>query len=121
MRIFIALALSALLAACVSHDYIGERYAPTQHVNVYYDASAVPDGYRVIGQDRAQSGEAVTTEDIVADMVEKAKEIGADGLLIEGVDEVVVGSTSTAPTSLNTVNTTVQKNKVVTGKFLKRS
>tara|TARA_Y100001933_G_scaffold233629_1_gene253084 strand:+ start:534 stop:1004 length:471 start_codon:yes stop_codon:yes gene_type:complete len=134
----------ASLVACVSHDYVGERYAPTEHVQVFYDGKT-PAGFRSIGQDRAEATEYMSTEQIVQDMVAKAQEVGADAISIMGVDTVVVGNTTntygqdrddhdyyaTQDGKLHRRHkssgawrensyTTVQKDKVVTAVFLKR-
>lgn len=119
--------LVGLLPGCVSHDYVGETYAPTQHVQVFFD-DAVPAGYRVMGQDRADSIDATSTQDIVQDMVEKAREVGADAILITSVESVETGSSTTTQGKdkekdgewRSNAHTTVIREKVVTAKFLKR-
>ena len=148
---FKALALSltsCLLAACVQHDYVGQSFAPSApgSVHVYYDAADVPSGYRVIGTNRAKSDDSMDSNEIVADMVKKAESVGADAVLVEGVQTVETGSTTSTNgqdhmktewyTDANGVRrkrkvpdgtwsssstTTVQKEKVVTGKFYKRN
>lgn len=126
MRLIITLVLCLFAAGCVSQDYVGERYAPTQNVQVFYDA--VPSGYRVMGEDRAQAGNIVSGDEIITAMVEKAREVGADAIVITGVDRVEVGqSTNTIGSGdrddkdwrSNAYSTKVT-NKVVTAKFLKR-
>jgi hypothetical protein len=136
---------AAALTACVSHDYAGQTFAPTQSVQVFYDASNVPPGFEVIGRDRAETTEYMTTENIIADTVKKAQQVGADAILVEGVDTVEVGSTTSTRGSddgkteyyatqdgqLHTRHTssgewksnsytTTSRDKVVTVKFLKR-
>ncbi|MCA9311763.1 MAG: hypothetical protein KDA21_11195 [Phycisphaerales bacterium] len=147
MRWMILTLLGAAFGGCVSHDYMGESYAPTEHVRVFYDAASVPDGFSVIGEDRAEASEFMSSNDIVADMVKKAREVGADAILIDGVQIVDVGSTtSTSGESSSHKHTqyyasqngklhkrhkkdsdwhessytTEQHNKVITAQFLKR-
>ncbi len=144
MKWMAVVVLGLVLGGCVTHDYVGERYAPTDHVRVFYDSSSVPAGYSVIGQDRAEATEYMTTEDIVKDMVKKAREVGADAVLIDGVETVAVGSSTTTRGSsdgdteyyltddgeLRTRHkpsgkwnensySTIQRDKVVTARFLK--
>jgi len=143
-----ALAFTAALGplqGCVSNDYVGERYAPTDHVRVFYDG-AIPEGYRAVGRDRAEATDMLSTEQIVQEMIKKAQEVGADAMAVTGVDTVEIGSSTstygrdkdtheyyaTADGELHRKNassgewssnsyTTVQKNKVVTATFLKRN
>ena len=117
---------SFAMQGCVTNDYVGERYAATDSVLVFYDG-VVPAGYRVIGQDRAQATEYMTTEQIVQGMIKEAKKVGADAIAITGVETVETGSdTNTYGKDKDekkwssTSHTSVQKNKVVTAKFLKR-
>jgi hypothetical protein len=126
MRFLVAFVLGLIVTGCVSQDYVGERFAPTQNVQVFYDT--VPAGFRVMGEDRAQAGNAVSGDEIIAAMVEKAREVGADAIVVTGVDRVEVGqSTNTFGSGdrdddewrSNSYSTTVT-NKVVTAKFLKR-
>ena len=127
MRFLIITLFSLLIFGCVSQDYVGERYAPTQNVQVFY--TDVPSGYRVIGEDRAQAGSAVSGDDIIAAMIEKAREVGADAIVVMGVERVEVGqTTNTRGTGdhddddwRSNSYTTTLTNKVVTAKFLKRT
>lgn len=134
------------LTACVRHDYMGEVYAPVDpaSVRVFYDASRLPPGMHVIGTDRATADESFESNKVVQDMIKKAASVGADAILIEGTQRVETGSTTNASgqdnlrtewyTDANGVRrqrtvptgtwnasstTTVQQEKVITGKFYK--
>ncbi|MCA9294261.1 MAG: hypothetical protein KDA20_10645 [Phycisphaerales bacterium] len=85
---------SCVLAGCVTHDYVGSSFAPSSHVEVFYDASDVPAEYRVIGHDRAEATEYMTSEQIVQDIIKKAQSVGADAVLLGGVELVAVGATT---------------------------
>ena len=145
MNRFLLLVALVLLPGCVTNDYVGAEYAPTDHVLVYYDQASVLGGMKVIGRDTAEATDALSTQAIVQQMVVKAQQVGADAILIEGVDTKVVGTTTTTsgrddtkteyyatadgglhtrhrPSgrwSSNSYSTVVQ-DKVVTAKFLKR-
>jgi hypothetical protein len=129
-------------AGCVSQDYLGDHYPATDHVDVLYNVSGVPDGYRLMGEDRAQAGSGMSSEDIVKAIVQKAQEAGADAVSIKGMEMVQTGtqtstsgnvdangtqsthrsqsdSTADVDYAQNT-QTTVQKDKVITALFLKR-
>jgi len=141
--------LAVVVAAplgCVSHDYVGQTFAPTENVDVYFDESAVPPGLIVIGHDRAVASDDVDTQTIVTDMCKKAQKVGADALLIVGVDTVDSGvSTSTTGSAMRNTSyyvdkrgnlrarsgpsytywnenssTTVLRDRVVTAKFYRR-
>ncbi len=95
---------------CVSHDYVGQTFAPTENVEVYFDESAVPPGLIVIGHDRAVASDDVDTQTIVAAMCKQAQKVGADALLIVGVDTVDSG-VSTSTTGSATRNNTYYVDK----------
>lgn len=134
------------LGACVSHDYIGETFAPTEEVRVFFDEASVPEGYVVMGENRATTSADMATQTIVADMVKQAKRVGADAMLIIGVETVVTGtSTSTQGSAFGrdqyyvdskgrvryrpsssvrwdeTTYSTIDRDKIVTAKFLRRT
>lgn len=133
-----------LLAACVQHDYIGEKYVQTNpaEVRVYYDASRIPSGMRVIGTDRAKSDESTDSDQIVNDLIKKAASVGADAVLIEKTETVDTGASTSSNGQENTKTewytdangvkhkrtvpdgtwsanstTTISKSKVITAKF----
>ncbi|MFT3684255.1 MAG: hypothetical protein QM783_04900 [Phycisphaerales bacterium] len=136
-----------VLSGCVQHDYMGEQFAAVdpRSVAVYYDAARVPADMRVIGSNRAKADESMDSNEIVDDMVKKAASVGADAVLVEGVQTVETGATTSENgqqhmktewyTDANGVRrkrqvpdgswsssstTTVQKEKVITAKFYRR-
>lgn len=130
------------LTGCVSQDYLGDHYAPTTHVDVFYNQTGIPAGYKVMGDDRAEAGSGMAAEDIVKKIVEEAQKDGADAISIKGMELVVTGTqTNTngdvSASSTDSVHhnhadsnadaqysqdtqTTVNKDKVITATFLKR-
>ena len=72
----------------VDVDYLGDSYAPTSHVDVYFSEDDVTEGYLVIGHATADGDEA---EDLQETLIEKARENGADGIIFEEFDRVETG------------------------------
>lgn len=74
------------LHACVSVSYVGDRYQPTEQVDVYYAERDVKSEYRVIGHLSEKvsglNGEERAKQQIIA----KCREVGADGVIIVGFD-----------------------------------
>ena len=86
------LSMIVFLTSCggddVDIDYLGDSYTPTSHVDVYFSEDDVNEGYLVIGHATADGG---TTEALQEELVEKARESGADGIIFEGFDRVETG------------------------------
>lgn len=72
----------------VDIDYLGNSYTPTSHVDVYFSEDDVTEGYLVMGHATADGG---TTEALQEELIEKAREHGADGIIFEGFDRVETG------------------------------
>lgn len=83
------------VAACggddVDVDYLGDSYTPTSHVDVYFSAADVTEGYLVMGHATADGDD---TEALQETLIEKARESGADGIIFEGFDRVETGEQS---------------------------
>ena len=108
----IVLTLSMLLfvTACgddVDVDYLGDSYAPTSHVDVYFSEDDVTEGYLVIGHATADGGDTKTLQET---LIEKARDSGADGIIFEGFDRVETGEQTIVndigDTSIVNTNTT---------------
>ncbi len=97
MRLLVSIVLGAvvLVGCAASHDYLGERYAPTVDVEVYYPHEAPPAGYVVIGTNRTEAAEGRDAEEVVADIVAKAQEVGAHAVVIERFSIEFAGVTRT--------------------------
>jgi len=79
----ILITLCFFLSSCVTVSYLGDRFAPTTSVDIYYSAHDVKREYKVIGH--------LTCPNSGQDMVKKqlsdyAKTIGADAVIITGTD-----------------------------------
>ena len=82
------------LVACATTDYVGETYTPTTHVDVFFDATEIQRPYKTMGSAKTEGTEYLTFEVIEQQLVTDAMSKGADAIVIDGMDTVTVGSTS---------------------------
>lgn len=87
-------AICLSLTGCATTDYVGETYAPTQHVDVFFNASEVGRSYKTMGTAKTEGTQYLTFEVIEQQLVKDAMAKGADAIIIEGMDTVKIGSTS---------------------------
>lgn len=82
-RLLVGLAAFSLYA-CTTISYVGDRYQPTDRIDVYYAERDVEFEYKVIGHlselVAGFNGEERAKQAIVA----KCREVGADGVIILG-------------------------------------
>ena len=89
------LVLSVLfVAACAKIDYIGQSYPPTTHVDLYFSDADIREDYQVMGHVIAQANEGVSIENLQKQLEAKAREKGADGIVIHGFDRIQTGETT---------------------------
>ena len=81
-RVLVFAVLACLTTGCATIDYVGDTYQPTTHVDLYFSEAEVPRDYRVIGQVRATGDQFVTASGLHAKMMLRAREKGADGVII---------------------------------------
>ena len=93
-RMMPILALTLLAAGCAHLDYVGKTYSPTQNVDVVFSEGDLHREYTVIGQLVATGDDLVSTSGLQKKIVERARQVGADAVIIEGMDRVVTGSTT---------------------------
>jgi len=74
------------LFSCSTISYVGDRYPPTEHIDVYYAERDVEFEYKVIGHlselVSGVNGEESAKQSIIA----KCREVGADGVIILGFE-----------------------------------
>lgn len=72
--------------SCMTVSYVGDRYQPTEQVDVYYAEQDVKSEYKVIGHLSEKvsgfNGEERAKQQIIA----KCREVGADGVIILGFE-----------------------------------
>lgn len=119
-RFLATLSLALLLVGCVSNDYTGKTYAPTDNVEIFYAETDVGRDYEVMGTDRATASDSMSSQDIVAKMVDEAKKRGADGIIVDNVDTRSIGSSSSSYGDDNrSTVTNDMREKVITARFIK--
>ena len=91
-----SLLLTGLLLGCVSTDYVGKTYTSTQNVDVYFHMEEVDKPHEVMGRIRSEATEYMSFERIEQDLIKQAMKRGADAAVIEGMDTIEVGSTTTS-------------------------
>lgn len=93
----ICLALLLFISACAPKvNFIGNQHAPTQSVDLFFDAKDIEKEYKVMGFMQNEGREfANDPEKIKAALIEEAKRRGADAILFgDGYDELVNSSDS---------------------------
>jgi len=93
-KIFMLCATMALLTAgCLSVNYQGQSYAPTENVKFYSTAKQVPQPFDIMGKAICSGNYIDTTkEDIVKKLISQAESEGADAVLLHEYAIVVTGS-----------------------------
>jgi hypothetical protein len=134
MRILLSIVLPALLAGCATVDYVGESYAPTTHVDVYYSESNVQRPYKTMGEVVATGDVFVSTNQLQEKMSERAREKGADAVVILGLEHVETGTSTNyqentteskdkkgriKTTTTGSENTSVEEKKKIRAIFIK--
>jgi hypothetical protein len=121
------------VVGCTKIDYIGDEFSPTSYVDLYFSEADVARDYRVMGEVVATASDWVSAEKMQKKIMEKARQKGADGVIILGmeryrsgesttrkettqIDETKKGTTSTTTA---TTETNVQKEKEIRATFIK--
>ena len=82
------------LSACTKIDYIGEEYPPTTHVDLFFQMEDIEREHKVMGHLIATAGDGVSAEKMQKKMMEKAKEKGADAVVIMDFDKYQSGEST---------------------------
>ncbi len=73
-----------LLGACATTAYVGDRYAPTTTIDVFYSGKDVKREYKVIGHISEKSPGLNGDEWAKKQIIAKGQEVGADAVIILG-------------------------------------
>jgi 5,10-methylenetetrahydrofolate reductase len=88
--------LCLLLSSCaLPITYFGDTLSPTNSVDIYYSAHDITKTYKVIGH--LTCANAVNQEKVKTQLSAYAKKIGADAIVITGLD----GTKDSTPTVVN--------------------
>jgi len=94
-RLVVFSVIVAALVGCTKIDYVGNSFPATSHVDVYFSLDDVKRDYTVMGHMTAVADDFVSAEKMQEDMLEKAREKGADGLVIHGLEYYSTGGKTT--------------------------
>jgi|GEM_PF-3412224 len=95
MKLFnlsITLGIILCVSACsmYSPTYFGSKYAPTNVVQTFYSTEDIKRPFEVIGHMNASTGRAESSQAKTRQLViEKAKEIGGDGVVFSEINRQV--------------------------------
>jgi len=127
-------ALPILAMGCAHLDYVGQSYPPTQQVDLFYSEENVGREHTVMGEVTATAAEFVSARKIQDQMVEKAREKGADAVVILGLEHFKSGESTNYSetttqgagkkgkkytTTSGSASTSVQESKRIRALFIK--
>lgn len=87
-NLIIAIALIVLsfgVFACAHVNYMGKSFEPTTKIEVFFSKEEIEREYVVIGHAIGTGTTFVSNDKIERKLIEKARSIGADAILITGV------------------------------------
>lgn len=117
MKRLMVLAAAALLLApgCTKIDYVGKEYPPTTDVEIFFSMDDVEREYEVMGHLTATAADMVSTEKMQEEILEKAREKGADAVVILGLDRYATASPSSWSETTETTKTGTGTKTTTTG------
>ncbi len=83
-----------LLGGCTKLDYIGDEYAPTTNVEMFFSEDDVTREHKVMGHLIATANDMVSAEKMPKEMKKKAMAKGADAIIIMGMEKYQSGETT---------------------------
>jgi hypothetical protein len=125
----LALIMIVFVAGCTKIDYVGEEYPPTAQVDLFFTMDDVERDYKIMGHVVASADDLVSAGKMQEKIMEKARQKGADAVVILGLERYRAGettsyteTTSTKGTKSSTTSssdTSVKEKKEIQGTFLK--
>jgi hypothetical protein len=97
MKRFAMFAAAGLLlaAGCTKIDYVGKQFSPTVDVDIYFSLDDVKRDYEVMGHVTATANDMVSAEKMQEEILKKAREKGADAVVILGLDRYATSTPAT--------------------------
>jgi hypothetical protein len=92
LNLIVALGLSLPLSACSLYSpvYFGSKFAPTNVIEAYYSTKDIGKPFEIIGHMNASTGVSEYSQRRTKlSVIEKAKEIGADGVVFSELNRQV--------------------------------
>jgi RecA-family ATPase len=111
--------LLVLLAGCATVDYVGQSYESTTQVDIFYDEADIDRDYTVMGRAIAKGDDMVSSDKIQQELMKKAREKGADAIVIESFDRVYSGEHTEHSEDGTTTNTSVKEDRELSAIFIK--
>jgi len=90
-RLAAALCFMLLIPACATVDYLGRSYPPTTNVELFFAEADIKESYEVMGRVNAHANDIVSAEKLQKKILEKARENGADAVVILGFERYQTG------------------------------
>jgi len=110
-RWFVLAALPLLISGCAHLDYAGQSFPPTQQVDLFYSEANIGREYMVMGELTGTGDTFVSTQKLQDQMVQKAREKGADAVVILGLEHFKSGENTNYDET--TTQGTTKKGKTV--------
>jgi hypothetical protein len=89
-----AVLLSLLAVGCARIDYLGKYYPPTANVDVFMKAEDVKQKHEQMGMITATMPDGVAFEQAQQQIMEKARSVGADAIILGSVETTNVGQST---------------------------
>ena len=90
IKMIIILSLSFFIIQCAQVNYVGKTYTPTSEIDIYYSDHEIEKEYTTIGHATGSGGFMVSNEKIQEKLIQKARAVGADGVIIKEVEKTKV-------------------------------
>ena len=113
--ITLAAAVLVLAAGCTKIDYVGKQYAPTVDVDLFFAMEDVSREYEVMGHVAATADDMVSAEKMQEEILKKAREKGADAVVILGLERYATSSPATWSETTETEKTKSGTKTTTTG------
>ena len=86
--------LAFVVSACAKIDYVGESFPQTEKVDIYFSEEDVQDEFKIMGHMIATAGDFVSAQKMQKKMIKTARENGADGIIILGLERYQSGEST---------------------------
>ena len=85
-RLLLIFSLLSLACSCTSVNYSGPTYPPTTKVEIFYNQNQIKQPYTTMGSATTSTWYTYQNRQIRGAMIEKAKSVGADAILVNSID-----------------------------------
>ena len=85
-RLLLSAFLLSFLCGCTTVKYSGPTYTPTKKVDIFYSKKQIKKPYTTMGTATLSTWYTYQNRRIRSAMISKAKEVGADAILVNSID-----------------------------------